>query len=152
MSEFEAHRNRLAEMQEGLQSDGSEEEESRAILDNETLELASDCMAFVEALWQAMGQPEDEPPDLSKMEALYDAYQGELAAAAMFFSENTWSRLPDMLRGVSAQLEKKNDGSVPTVMVKGFRRFAARIEHTRLKQAQVVGALREIEADVAKST
>lgn len=152
MSKFEEYRERLDNIAAGIHSDDSDEERQDSKLDSEALEAAADCLAFVEALWSAMGQPEEEDPDLSKMESLYDAYQGELAAAAMFLSENTFARVPDMLRAVSTQLEKVNDGFVPIVMVKGYRRFAARIEHTRRKKHEISNALREIEQDVTKTT
>jgi hypothetical protein len=152
MSKFEDYRERLDNIAAGIKDDDTEEERQVKKLDAEALEAAGDALAFIEALWAAMGQPEEEDPDLNKMEALYDAYQGELAAASMFLSENTFARVPDMLRAISTQLEKTNDGSVPTVMVKGYRRFANRIEHTRRKKHEIVNALREIDQDVTKTT
>lgn len=139
LTKFEEYRERLDKLEVCSQ-------------DGEAIDKAGDALAFVEALWAAMGQPTSEEPDLAKMEVLYDAYQGELAAAAMFLSENTFARVPDMFRAISTQLETVNDGSVPAVMVKGYRRFAARIEHTRRKKHEIANALREIETEVGKTT
>lgn len=116
-----------------------------SIYERESIENAIDCMNFCAALWEAMGEDPKQTPDLAKMENIYDGYQGELAAAALFLSENAFSRAPEMLRGISTQLSKVNDGSTPTTVVKGFARFAKRIEHTRQLQQNVITAIAKSE-------
>lgn len=92
----------------------------------------AEALAFVLALhkmFKETGMTSKEEPDVNELENLIDALHGEIAAAAIFLSENTFARVPDMLRGISASLEK--EGTSDTVVVKGYSRFATRIENTR---------------------
>lgn len=101
-------------------------------------DLGADALAFVQALhkmFQETGMTSTEEPDLNEMENLIDALAAELAAAAIFLSESTFARVPDMLRGIAEQVAK--DSNTPTVVAKGYSRFATRIENTRVALQQV---------------
>ena len=78
-----------------------------------------------------------ESPDLGELENLVDALTGELAAACIFLSEPSFSRVPDMLRAVSQNLEKSPD-EVPAVVIRGYSRLAKRIENTRLQMQALI--------------
>ena len=105
---------------------------------NETLEKASDALAFAQALWNAMGEDPETEPDFHRMEHLYDAYQGELAAAALFLSDRSFDSVPALLRSVSDALPEGEE--VPVVVRKGFHRLAKRIERTRHLKTAVSSA------------
>jgi hypothetical protein len=102
------------------------------------LETACDCLSFVQALWEVYqlegAHDGTTPPDIAMMENLFDALQGELAAASLFLSENSFSRVPDMLRSLAEKLEGHEDDVVPVVVARGFSRFANRIENVRKQQ------------------
>lgn len=107
----------------------------------ESLELAADAIAFVQALHQMFsenGMTSSENPSLNELENLIDATHGELGAACLFLCEPSFSRVPDMLRGIARKLEKEGGTEVaPLVVIKGFDRLAKRIENTR-QQMQVL--------------
>lgn len=106
----------------------------------EAQEAALGAMAFVESLHQMFvdnGMSKSDEPDLDELENLIDALHGELGAAVLFLCDPSFARVPDMLRAVSAQLEKDAEGTVPTVVVKGFARLARRIENTRVNMQQL---------------
>ena len=102
------------------------------------IETACDCLSFVQALWDVYhlegAHDGTSAPDISTMENLFDALQGELAAASLFLSENSFSRVPDMLRSLADKLEGHEDNVVPVVVARGFSRFANRIENVRKQQ------------------
>jgi len=102
----------------------------------EALEMASDALAFVQGLhemFQQNAMTAKENSDLNELENLVDAVHGELAAACIFLSEPSFSRVPDMLRLISKKLNKQVDEKeVPFVVIKGYERLAKRIEVTRL--------------------
>ena len=104
-------------------------------------EKALDALAFVESLHQLFkdnGMTTTEEPDVNELENLVDALNGELGAAVLCLCESSVSRVPDMLRAVSKQMEKLEDAEVvPPTIVKGFSRVAKRIENTRLNQQQM---------------
>lgn len=102
----------------------------------EALEAGADALAFVQTLWEAMGEDPTETPDLERMESLWDAFSGELSAAALFLSaagsmeESLFSQLPEMLRTQADRIEEVDtDDLVPGHIVRGYRRFAARLDH-----------------------
>lgn len=105
----------------------------------ETKERAADALAFVESLQNMFVDSgmTDNVASIDELENLIDALHGELAAAVLFLCEPSFARVPDMLRVVTEKLEKMNDGSIPTVVVKGFARMATRIENTRKNQQQM---------------
>lgn len=101
---------------------------------DEVREKAADALAFVASLHQFFvdtGMSTNSEPDVAELENLVDALHGELAASVLFLCAPSFSRVPDMLRVISTQLEKAQDDSVPTVIVKGYARLAKRIENTR---------------------
>lgn len=106
----------------------------------ESLELAADALAFVQGLHQMFQDNKmtsSDSPDLGELENLVDALTGELAAACIFLSEPSFSRVPDMLRAVSQNLEKSPD-EVPAVVIRGYSRLAKRIETTRLQMQALI--------------
>jgi hypothetical protein len=103
------------------------------------LEMGADALAFVQSLhdmFRDNGMTAKEKPDLNELENLVDALLGELAAACIFLSEPSFSRVPDMLRVISEKLAKSDD--VPVVVSKGYERLAKRIEVTRLNMQAFV--------------
>jgi hypothetical protein len=108
----------------------------------EALELAADALAFVQGLHQMFsenGMTSSENPTLNELENLIDATHGELGAACLFLCEPSFSRVPDMLRGISKKLESAGGANVaPVVVVKGFDRLAKRIENTRIQMQSLV--------------
>jgi hypothetical protein len=115
-----------------------------------SIDRACDCLAFVQALWDvyAVEGAHDGtlPPDIAMMENLFDALQGELAAAALFLSENSFARVPDMLRSLESKLlSEEAGGIVPRVVARGFSRFATRIENVRKQQQLMMKVVSEAE-------
>ena len=103
------------------------------------LEMGADSLAFVQSLHEMFrenGMTSKEQPDLNELENLIDAIHGELAAACIFLSEPSFSRVPDMLRVISKKLEGSND--VPAVVSRGYERLAKRIEATRVNMQALV--------------
>lgn len=121
------------------------EELEECNLSTEGREAAMDAVAFVTSLHQLFkdsGMTTEEEPNLDEMENLVDALHGELGAAVLFFCEPSFQRVPDMLRGTAAQIEKWDDQTVvPPTIVKGFVRLAKRIENTRVNQQQLAATM-----------
>jgi hypothetical protein len=79
-----------------------------------------------------------EEPDMSSLEAILDMMMGELAAASIFLSEDSFLQVPHMLRTIAKAFEATADGEeVPTVIVNGYNRLADRIQATRVQQQQM---------------
>jgi hypothetical protein len=76
-------------------------------------------------------------PDVSSLEDVIDGVIGELAAASIFLSEDSFKRVPNMLRVVSSSFTQNAGEEVPTVITKGFSRLADRIEATRVQGTQM---------------
>lgn len=130
MSEFE----KCVETLEGDWPRNNTEQEAR--------DKALDALAFVESLHQLFkdtGMTTSEEPDVNELENLIDALYGELGAAVLFLCEPSFSRVPDMLRGIGKNMEKLEDSNnvIPPTIVKGFSRIAKRIENTRQNQQQM---------------
>jgi len=121
------------------------------------LDEATEAMSFVYNLNKALRDhgaghlPED--PDLDQLGNALDSVFGELAAVSLFLAEDTFKKVPDMLRGIASGFEKEDvsftdeEGvtgpSVPPVVVNGFRQLAKRIEAARKQQQDVLAALQK---------
>ena len=117
-----------------------EELENPGTASDDALEAASDCLAFVESLYSVFrdnGYDIPEEPDLSVLEAIIDGLNGELAAASLFLSEDSFKAVPGMLRHIGENFPQAKGQEVPTVITKGFSRLANRIEATRVQQQQM---------------
>ena len=103
-------------------------------------DAAIDALAFVQALHtmfkdNGVNLPVD--PDVSYLENVIDGIMGELAAASLFLSEDSFQQVPNMLRKISSGFPQNPDEEVPTVIAKGFSRLADRIEATRVQVGQM---------------
>ena len=101
---------------------------------------ASDALAFVQALhtmFKDNGVNLPIEPDVSSLEDVIDGVIGELAAASIFLSEESFENVPNMLRVVSSSFPQNAGEEVPTVITKGFSRLADRIEATRVQATQM---------------
>jgi len=117
-----------------------EELESPATASDDALEAASDCLAFVESLYRVFrenGYDLPEEPELSAVESILDGMMGELAAASLFLSEDSFKAVPQMLRKIGEAFSQLPGEEVPTVIIRGYTRLANRIEATRVQQAQM---------------
>jgi len=117
-----------------------EELESPESASEDALEAASDSLAFVEALYSTFrdnGYDIPEEPDLGTLESLLDGMMGELAAASLFLSEESFKSVPEMLRKIGEAFAHMPGEQVPTVITKGYSRLANRIEATRVQQQQM---------------
>jgi len=115
--------------------------EDEANPSSEARDIAVDALNFVQSLHQMFkdnGMTSKDEPDVDELENLIDALHGELGAAVLFLCEPSFARVPDMLRVISKQTSAMNDGSVPTVIIKGFERLAKRIENTRVNAQNLV--------------
>ncbi len=126
-------------------------------LPSETAEAAGDAIAFVAALhglFVDQGVLNDEAEiDVNVLENLTDAYHGELAAAALLLSEDSFTGMPELLRGTARSMPD-DEGVVPVVVKKGFERLANRIEQTRRMKAEMAKVLeaRALEEKAAEET
>ena len=117
-----------------------EELENGDDVSSEALEAASDSLAFVTSLhdmFKENGVDVPEEPNVSVLENIIDGVLGELAAASIFLSENSFQQVPNILRNVEKAFTQESGKEVPTVITKGFSRFADRIEATRIQQQQL---------------
>jgi len=106
----------------------------------EALEHASDAVSFVQTLhnmFSANQMTTSSEPDLNELENLIDSVYGELAAACIFLSEQSFARVPDILRVVEQKIEAEGAGIVHPVVTKGYGRLATRIENTRVAMQQL---------------
>lgn len=113
-------------------------------LPSETAEAAGDAVAFIAALHGLFVDQgvlnDDAPIDCNVLENLVDAYQGELAAAALLLSEDNFRGMPELLRGTEKSMPD-DENVVPVVVKKGFGRLATRIEQTRKMRAEMAEVL-----------
>lgn len=104
-------------------------------ISQEALDAGADALAFAQSLWDLFGDQgsvnKDSDIDYGKLENLIDGIHGELAAACVFLSEDSFEKVPDMLRLIAAAVERDPSKSVPKVVIEGYRRLATRIEATR---------------------
>lgn len=120
---------------------------------DEAVDAALDAMAFVKSLhdmFKENGVSLPDEPDCNALENIIDGVHGELSAACLFLSENSFKNVPAMLRMITKQFEEVDktftdpEGttgpSVPEVIRKGFTRLADRIEATRVQQQQMLAA------------
>lgn len=108
---------------------------------DETRESAADALAFIQSLhdmFRSNGMTKNVEPDLNELENLIDALHGELAACCLFLAEPSFARVPDMLRIISAKLDKEGPEAVPLVVIQGFNRLATRVEKTRVQMQNIV--------------
>jgi len=138
MSKTETHIETLQDL--SATSDATEHEEA--------LEAGADALAFAQGLhelYQDQGViSEDAELDLGHLENLVDAYHGELAAAALFLSEDSFGRVSVALRGTGKSLEAAGD-TVPLIIRKGFERLANRVEQAKKQRQQVFQHIKEQE-------
>lgn len=117
-----------------------EELEGHETPSSEALDAASDCLAFVASLYSVFrenGYDVPEEPDLAVLEAMIDGMSGELAAASLFLSEDSFKEVPGILRHISENFPQVQGQEVPPVITKGFSRLANRIDATRVQQQQM---------------
>lgn len=121
-------------------------EEASGSLPSATTEAACDALSFVVALhnlYVDSGVLNDEAEvDVGVLENLVDAYHGELAAAAIFLSEDAFKSVPDILRATSAGMVD-SEGVVPLTVRRGFDRLASRIEQARKQKLRAMQAITE---------
>ena len=119
-------------------------------LPSDTVDAAEDALSFVAALHDLYVTQgvlnEDAPIDCTVLENLVDAYHGELAAAALFLSEDSFKGAPELLRKTAATLQDP-DGVVPLIVKRGFERLATRIERAREMRVMAMEALKEAKGD-----
>jgi hypothetical protein len=118
-----------------------EELENSTGISSEALESAADSLAFIQSLhtvFRENGYDLPEEPDVSALENILDSMMGELAAASIFLSEDSFMQVPHMLRTIAKAFEATAGGEeVPTVIVNGYNRLADRIQATRVQQQQM---------------
>ena len=118
-----------------------EELENGDDVSSDALEAAADSLAFVESLWSVFrgnGYDISENPDCSTLEHILDSMMGELAAASLFLSEDSFQQVPKVLRGIATAFETTaGSDEVPAVIVNGYNNLAERIEATRFQQQQM---------------
>lgn len=118
-----------------------EELEAGDDVSSDALEAASDSLAFVTSLHSVFrdnGYDLPEDPDMSALENILDGMMGELSAACIFLSEDSFMQVPHMLRTIAKAFETTaGSDEVPTVIVNGYNRLADRIQATRVQQQQM---------------
>lgn len=111
---------------------------------SETLDAAADAISFVACLHNLYVDSgvlnDDATVDVSVLETLVDAYHGELAAAAILLSEDSFKAIPELLRTTATSMVDSDD-VVPVTVRKGFSRLATRIEQTRKQRDAAFAAL-----------
>ncbi|NJL53686.1 hypothetical protein HC928_00065 [bacterium] len=110
------------------------------------LELAGDAIAFAQSIHAAFvdnGMTSSTEVNFSELENLFDALNGELAAAALFLSNPILAgRIPDMLRQAANNIaESDTNKVVPLVVQKGFARLAARMDALKSQTVRQVFSL-----------
>lgn len=108
----------------------------------EALEAASDAMAFCQSLWNLFKDQglitSSEDPDFYTMEKVIDSLYGELAAATLMFSDESFDlsshleKIISMFENVHGSVKAKNDGTVPPEVVQGFKAFANRLSNAKI--------------------
>ena len=135
--------------------------EAGSKLDDAQREQAAEAMAFVQSihnLFKDNGVDLPDDPDVGTLENLFDGVLGELGAACIFLSEDSFKNVPQMLRAISRSFDKLDEHfrdthgvegpSVPTVVRKGYSRLADRIDATRVQMRQskaILEALKKAE-------
>lgn len=121
----------------------------------EALEQAASAMSFAQSvneLFRDHGAVIPETPDVYLLEQLIDSYMGELAAAVIFLCDDSFQRVPGMLRAISRGLKKqKEDGGAddtPDIVIRGYAKFADRIDNSKVKIAEMAEVLRNQQKDV----
>jgi hypothetical protein len=117
-----------------------DEMESDRLPTEEAGDAGVDAMAFVLALhtmFRDNGVDLPEEPSVDYLEHVIDGMMGELSAASLFLSEESFAGVPKMLRTVSSQFTQNCGEEVPTVITKGFSRLADRIEATKVQATQM---------------
>ena len=119
----------------------------------EAIEAGADALAFAQSLhslYQDQGVlSEDAELDLGILENLVDAYHGELAAAALFLSEDSFGRVSEALRGTGKALTRDGEDIVPLIVRKGFERLANRVEQAKKQRQQVFQVIEQENAENA---
>lgn len=113
---------------------------------SDTVETACDAISFVatiHSLYVDQGVLNGEADvDIEVLENLFDAFYGELAAATLFLSQDSFKGVPELLRGVEKTMDDP-DNDVPSSVRKGFGRLAKRIEKARVLQVEMAQVLKE---------
>jgi hypothetical protein len=135
----------------------SEADNSADLEITEALEVATEALAFIHGLNEALresGARLPEVPDINKLGIVLDGVFGELAAASLFLSEDSFKRVPEMLRLYADKLEKMDveftdpEGvsglSVPKAVTDGFRHFAKRLEATQVQKREILATLKNV--------
>lgn len=107
-------------------------------ISDEALEASADALAFAQSLWdlfRANGLVvESDKPNFATMEKVIDLLYGELHAVTVFFSEDSFSQLPEVFDGVAHKLEEAQQaagGHIPPEVIRGNRDFATRLRNAR---------------------
>ena len=122
----------------------------------EALEAAAEALAFVQnlnTLLRDNGAKLPETPDCDKIGNILDSVFGELSAASLFLSEDTFKQVPKMLRVIAKQFEEmdteftdpngETGPSVPTSVVRGYSGLADRIEAARKQKVAFMALLQQ---------
>ncbi len=117
-------------------------------LSEETVEAACQAISFAAYLrnfYVVTGVLNEEAPiDCRVLEGLVEAFHGELAAAAIILSEDSFKGVPELLRGAEDTMEDP-ENACPDYVRKGFGRLASRIEKAREERVLAFKALKESE-------
>ncbi len=118
----------------------------------DAVDYGAEAMSFVLSLhnlFLSNGMDIGEVPDVAILEKIIESMYGELGAAALFLSENSFSNVPTMLRGIAENIEKLDEEftddqgvtskSVPSEIVHGFKNLAKRIEATKQQKEVAAG-------------
>lgn len=117
-------------------------------LPEETVEAAAQAISFAAYLrnfYVVTGVLNEEAPiDCRVLEGLIDAFHGELAAAAIILSEDSFKGVPELLRSTEVTMVDP-ENAVPEYVRKGFGRLASRIEKAREERVLAFKAFEEYE-------
>lgn len=122
----------------------------------EAIEACADALTFVTNLNAELrenGANLPESPDVDKLGSVLDGVFAELAAVSIFLSNEEFTRVPKLLRGIADAFEKGDvtftdpsgmtGPSVPVVIVQGYRDLACRIDATQVQKAELLAELKK---------
>ncbi len=97
--------------------------------------LAEDALTFTKSLWNLMKdqglQSDSDIPDIQLMEKVIDRIYGELGAASLMFTDESFKGLPALFKGTAHRLSlHTGEDAPPPEIIEGFRDFAIRLENT----------------------
>ncbi len=112
-------------------------------LPEETMEAACQAVSFAayfRNFYVVTGVlNEEDPIDCQVLEPMVESFHGELAAAAILLSEDSFNGVTKMLNAMGKVLEKEE--VVPVYVREGFGRLATRIEEAKKERVAAAAAL-----------